>query len=92
MKAGVRLLYYRHQSQEVVTHWGDAKSRFLGLVSGKALSLDRTGIETVLSSIESVNDVKHIAYMQCIQGRSLRGGGQLPPLGFPVLYANMTVI
>ena len=44
---------------------GDANSRFLGLVSGGGgaivRSLDQNGIETVQSSKQSVDDVKHIA-------------------------------
>ena len=34
-------------------------------VCGAAPSLDQNGIESVLSSKESTNDVKHIAYMMC---------------------------
>ena len=44
--------------------WGDANSRFLGLVPVAARSLDQNGIETGLSLKEYVNDVKHIAYLQ----------------------------
>ena len=41
------------------------KLEILGIsVSGAARSLDQNSIETVLSSKESVIDVKHIAYMK----------------------------
>ena len=52
-----------------VTDWEDANTRlFIGItVSGAVQSFDQNGIGTVLSSIESVNDVNHLAYMQSVR-------------------------
>ena len=50
-----------------VTDWGDANTILLGLVSVGQYDHWIKLIETVSSSMESVNDVKHIAYIQSVR-------------------------
>ena len=52
-----------------VKDWVDANTIGLGLVYVK---VDQSGIETILSSIESVNDVKHIAYIQSVRPKIMK--------------------
>ena len=48
-----------------MTDWGVAKLEIIGIiVCGATRSLDHNGSNTVLPSIESVNDVKHIKIMK----------------------------
>ena len=51
----------------VVTDWGDANSRFLGLVSvGAARALDQTALRpSVIKIIRQIN-VKYITHMQSV--------------------------
>ena len=50
-----------------LTDWGDANSRFLGLVSvGATQSLDQTALRPSVIKRIRQNDVKHITHMQSV--------------------------
>ena len=50
-----------------VTDWGDANSRFMGLVSAGGSTIIRSnGIETVYHENNPSTDVKHITHMQSV--------------------------
>ena len=55
-----------------MTDWGDANTILLGLVSVGQYDHKIKLIETVPSSIESVNYVKHIAYIQSVRAKILK--------------------
>ena len=55
----------------VVIDWGDTNSRLELVSMGEAQSLDQNNIDTVLSSKEYVNAIKHMAYMQSVLAQEI---------------------